>query len=159
MKRIILLGFAVLAMSNCQSTSTAPGSAGPKQTVGALSGAIIGGVIGNQIGDGQGKNISTALGIVSGAVIGGSIGQTLDLIDQQYMEDTQLQALEMAPTDTALDWNNPDTGNSGYTTPTNTYYQDNLPCREYTTVVTVAGEKQHAYGTACRMSDGSWKIQ
>jgi len=61
MKRIILLGFAVLAMSNCQSTSTAPGSAGPKQTVGALSGAIIGGVIGNQIGDGQGKNISTAL--------------------------------------------------------------------------------------------------
>jgi surface antigen len=92
-------------------------------------------------------------------VIGGSIGQTLDLIDQQYMADTQLQALEMAPTDTALDWNNPDTGNSGYTTPTNTYYQDNLPCREYTTVVTVAGEKQHAYGTACRMSDGSWKIQ
>ena len=113
MKRIILLGFAVLAMSNCQSTSTAPGSAGPKQTVGALSGAIIGGVIGNQIGDGQGKNISTALGIVSGVVIGASIGQTLDLIDQQYMEDTQLQALEMAPTDTALGWNNPDTGNSG----------------------------------------------
>jgi surface antigen len=159
MKRIILLGFAILAMSNCQSTSTAPGSAGPKQTVGALSGAIIGGVIGNQIGDGQGKNISTALGIVSGVVIGAGIGQTLDRIDQQYMEDTQLQALEMAPTNTALDWNNPDTGNSGYTTPTNTYYQDNLPCREYTTVVTVAGEKQQAYGTACRMNDGSWKIQ
>jgi uncharacterized protein YcfJ len=84
MKRIILLGFAVLAMSNCQSTSTAPGSAGPKQTVGALSGAIIGGVIGNQIGDGQGKNISTALGIVSGVVIGGSIGPDRSAIYGRY---------------------------------------------------------------------------
>ena len=159
MKRIISAGFAVLALSNCQSTSTAPSAPGPKQTVGALSGAIIGGVIGNQIGGGQGKDISTALGMMSGAVIGASIGQTLDRIDQQYMADTQLQALEMAPTDTALDWTNPDTGNSGYTTPTSTYYPEDLPCREYTTVVTVAGTQQKAYGTACRMSDGSWKIQ
>ncbi len=141
MKRIILAGFAILALSNCQSTSTAPDAPGSKQTVGALSGAIIGGVIGNQIGGGQGKDISTALGIVSGAVIGASIGQTLDRIDQQYMEDTQLQALEMAPIDTALDWTNPDTGNSGYTTPTSTYYPEDLPCREYTTVVTVAGNR------------------
>ena len=159
MKRIIIAGFAILALSNCQSTSTAPDALGPKQTVGALSGAIIGGVIGNQIGGGQGKDISTALGMVSGAVIGASIGQTLDRIDQQYMADTQLQALEMAPTDTALDWTNPDTGNSGYTTPTSTYYPEDLPCREYTTVVTVAGTQQKVYGTACRMSDGSWKIQ
>lgn len=32
-------------------------------------------------------------------------------------------------------------------------------CREYQTQVTIAGQPQNAYGTACRKPDGSWQIQ
>ncbi|SVA64445.1 uncharacterized protein METZ01_LOCUS117299, partial [marine metagenome] len=32
------------------------------------------------------------------------------------------------------------------------------PCREFTTTVLIGGEEQQGYGTACRQSDGSWKI-
>ena len=31
-----------------------------------------------------------------------------------------------------------------------------LQTREYTTVITIAGEEQEAYGTACLLADGSW---
>jgi surface antigen len=57
-------------------------------------------------------------------------------------------------------WNNPDTGNSGAITPTRTYQLANgTYCREYKQTITVGGEEQQAYGTACRQPDGTWKIQ
>lgn len=31
-------------------------------------------------------------------------------------------------------------------------------CREYQSQVTVGGQIQPAYGTACRMPDGAWRI-
>lgn len=31
-------------------------------------------------------------------------------------------------------------------------------CREFTRTIVIDGEEQTAYGTACRQSDGSWKI-
>jgi hypothetical protein len=31
-------------------------------------------------------------------------------------------------------------------------------CREFQQTITVGGQTQEAYGTACRQSDGSWKI-
>ena len=44
-------------------------------------------------------------------------------------------------------------------TPTRTYKDDSgTYCREYQTTVTVGGEEQKAYGTACRQPDGQWKI-
>ena len=57
-------------------------------------------------------------------------------------------------------WNNPDSGNSGSITPTRTYQLANgTYCREYQQTITVGGEQQQAYGTACRQPDGTWKIQ
>ena len=31
-------------------------------------------------------------------------------------------------------------------------------CREYQTTVTVGGQTESAYGTACRQPDGSWRV-
>jgi surface antigen len=31
-------------------------------------------------------------------------------------------------------------------------------CREFQQTVTIAGEENQGFGTACRQSDGSWKI-
>ena len=158
MKKILLTCVIILSLSNCQATVTDPAQVGPKQEVGALSGAIIGGILGNQLGNGSGNGVATALGVMSGAIIGSGIGETLDRIDHQYILDTQQQALEIAPSNTALDWVNPDTGNSGYTKPTSIYTQGQLQCREFLSVVTIGGQEEKAYGTACRMSDGSWKL-
>ena len=58
-----------------------------------------------------------------------------------------------------ISWNNPESGNSGTITPT----RDGSDaagnyCREYQTTVTVGGEVQKVYGTACQQPDGSWKV-
>ena len=159
MRKIIFAGSLIVAMSGCQATYNDSGEMGPKQGAGALSGAIIGGVIGDQIGNGSGNRMATALGVFTGTIIGAGIGETLDRIDREYMLATQQRALEIAPSNTALEWVNPDTGNSGYTTPMKVYSQGSLQCREYTTVVNIGGVEQQAYGKACRMSDGSWEIQ
>ena len=58
------------------------------------------------------------------------------------------------------DRENPDTHNSGTFTPKSTVMQANgQPCREFTQTVSIGGQMQEAYGTACRQADGSWKIQ
>ena len=134
--------------------------AGPKETLGALGGAILGGLAGSQIGDGSGQLAATAAGALIGAVLGSEIGKSLDKADQLYAERTAQDALETNPSDQTSQWSNPDSGNSGTVTPTQTYQaSDGRYCREYQTTVTVGGETQEAYGTACRQPDGSWQIQ
>ena len=125
---------------------------GEKQGVGTVIGAVAGGVAGSQVGKGNGQLIATGVGVLLGALVGNEIGATLDKIDQQYLLDTTHESLEYS-------WSNPDTGNSGSVTPLNTYeVAENQYCREYQTDVLVAGEKQSAYGTACRRPDGTWEI-
>ncbi|RME97668.1 MAG: hypothetical protein D6773_15470, partial [Alphaproteobacteria bacterium] len=69
------------------------------------------------------------------------------------------RALESAPSNTTSEWYNPDTGNRGTITPQPAYRtEDGGYCREYTQTITVAGQREEGYGTACRMPDGSWRI-
>ena len=134
--------------------------AGPKETLGALGGAVLGGLAGAQVGDGSGQLAATAAGAVLGAVLGSEIGKSLDKADQLYAERTAQDALENTPSNQTSQWSNPDSGNSGTVTPTETYQTtDGQYCREYQTTVTVGGETQHAYGPACRQPAGRWRIQ
>ena len=58
-----------------------------------------------------------------------------------------------------IGWVNPDSGNSGSYTPTKTYQVDSGQyCREFQQTITVGGQTEDAYGTACREPDGSWRI-
>ena len=87
------------------------------------------------------------------------IGRFLDRTDRQAMERTIQHTLETVPSGTTKSWRNPNSGNEGSVTPTETYQRaDGTYCRKFIQTVTVAGGTRAAYGTACRQADGVWKI-
>jgi len=151
---VLLAIVSIFLVSGCAGTYS-------KQDTGTAVGALAGGGLAYGLGqNSSNKEIWTVLGIGLGAMLGNQIGQQLDERDRLMMGQSFQVALEQAPDNNSSSWRNPNTGNSGYTTPTRTVVASNgTPCREFTQTVTIGGKPQQAYGTACRMADGSWKIQ
>ena len=152
MKKLILIGLVSLPLL---------GGCATKMQTGTALGALTGGALAYGLGqDSSKKELWTVLGIGLGAMIGQSIGQQLDERDQYLMAQTFEFAMEKAPTNERARWENPDSGHGGTVTPTKTYSTtEGTPCREFTTTVSIGGQTEKAYGTACRQADGSWKIQ
>jgi len=152
-----------LVIATVVSATLMTGCAGSysKQDSGTAAGALLGGGLAYGLGqNSSNKEIWTVLGIGLGAMLGNNIGQQLDERDRLMMGQSFQTALERAPDNSSSSWNNPNTGNSGQTMPTRTVMASSgTPCREFTQTVMIGGQSQQAYGTACRMSDGSWKIQ
>lgn len=145
---------AALTLGACATEN-----AGSKQTGGTILGAVAGGLAGSAFGRGEGRLIMTGLGTLLGAYVGSETGQSLDRADRIAAARTAQVTLETAPTGQTATWSNPDSGHSGTLTPVRTYQQPNGGyCREYQQTVTVGGQTERAYGTACRQPDGSWKI-
>lgn len=69
-------------------------------------------------------------------------------------------ALERARSGSVVQWRNPDDGIAGTFVP-KPAFQDSggRICREFTQTVMIGDRRQEAWGTACRQSDGSWKLQ
>jgi surface antigen len=152
--KIIATGLAsMLLLSACQTTG------GDKQAGGTLVGAGLGALAGSQIGSGRGKLVAIALGTLGGAFMGQSVGRSLDRADRLAMGQAQDTAAS-APIGTPISWRNPDSGHYGVVTPVREGRQEatGAYCREYQKSVTIGGQTQNAYGTACRQPDGSWKI-
>lgn len=153
-KMIVLISVALLVLSGC-----APHASGPREQTGTIIGAGTGALLGAQVGSGRGRLVAVAIGTLAGALLGQDIGRTLDRADQIAMQQNAQYALEHAPTQSSTPWRNPDSGNRGEITPIETYQTSvGQYCREYHQTVWIGGEKQEAYGTACRQPDGSWKI-
>lgn len=151
-KFVALALVAGLGLSACEG-------AGQKETIGGVTGAVLGGVLGAQLGKGQGQLIAVGAGAILGGLLGSSVGKSLDEVDKQKMANTTQVALETQPDQATSSWVNPNSGASGTVTPRETYQQaDGQYCREYTQEVTIEGETETAYGTACRQPDGSWQI-
>ena len=151
--RFAVLGLAALALAGCSET------VGQKQGLGTLLGAVAGGVAGAQVGKGRGKLVAAGVGAALGALIGSEVGKSLDRADRLAMQHATQNTLETAPSGSTSTWRNPDSGNSGTVTPTQTYQRnDGAYCREFTQTVTVGGRTQEAYRTACRQPDGSCQI-
>jgi len=156
----------MLATSACAPQNTQTGTTNGvygtgfnKQQVGTVLGGIGGGIVGNNIGKGQGRTVATIGGAILGGMLGSSVGQSLDSADLQYANLSTNDALERSKTGTTSRWINPDSGNSGTITPTNTYKNTNGQyCREFNQTIIVGGKSQKGYGSACRQADGSWKI-
>lgn len=138
------------------------GDMGRNENVGTIFGALGGAAIGSQFGKGEGMIVGAVLGTFAGSMIGGSIGRQMDERDKQYHARTSAAALETAPDGQAMAWVNPNNGHSGSITPVRTYQKmqsnKSVYCREYQQAVEINGQKQNAYGTACRQPDGSWQI-
>ncbi len=142
---------AALSLSACEG-------AGGKETAGTLLGGAGGALLGAQVGGGSGQILAAVAGGLAGAFLGNQIGKSLDKADQAYAEQASEQATN-APIGQTISWNNPESGNSGTITPTRDGTDaSGAYCREYQTTVTVGGEVQKAYGTACQQPDGSWKV-
>lgn len=125
-----------------------------RETVGSVLGGVAGAALGSRIGEGSGKLAAVVGGTLLGVLVGGSVGRSLDRLDYACAG----QALEHAPDNRTIVWNNPETGGSYRLTPTRAYQADGRFCREYVTTATVGGRSQQVYGTACRGPDGSWQI-
>ncbi len=151
--KFLLAGAVALPLAACTE------STGPKQQIGTLLGAAAGAAAGAQVGRGKGQLAATAVGTLIGALAGSEIGKSLDRADMAYLQQTQQRALETAPSGTSAAWTNPDSGNSGEITPQPAYQNaSGAYCREFQQTVTVGGNTESAYGTACRQPDGTWKI-
>lgn len=142
------------------SYNQGPGTFGLNKTTG---GAIIGGaggaLAGSQFGKGNGNIAMTAIGTLLGAYVGSEVGASLDRADVAYANQTAQVAFERGRSNQTVQWQNPDSGNYGYVTPTRTFQAGNGQyCREYQQEIYVGNQRQAAYGTACRRQDGSWEI-
>ena len=157
-RTVALITALLLAVSATSCTQLTQGvQDNPKAVLGALGGAALGGGIAALAGGGTGAIVGATLG---GALLGGFVGNRLDARDKTMAAQAAQQAFESSKSGQPTVWNNPDTGNSGSITPTRTFEQANgTYCREYRQTITVGGEQQQAYGTACRQPDGTWKIQ
>lgn len=140
----LILG--VVNMSGCATDPT-------QQQTGMVIGGILGGALGSQIGGGQGSTIATVIGTLVGASIGGNVGRSMDERDRIKVS----HSLEAVQSGVATAWKNPDTGNQYSMVSTNTHYQGEKPCREYTIDGIVGGKREKIIGTACRQADGSWQ--
>jgi surface antigen len=142
----------VIALAGCQ----AGGGIGPSTAIGGLGGAAAGGLIGAAAGGG---GTAIAAGTILGGLLGTGVGHYLDLQSQRVQAETVHRSLETAPSGTATAWANPDKGTQGTVTPRRTYrISDGSYCREFEQTVTIGGQPQHSYGTACCQQDGSWRM-
>ncbi|SVB34972.1 uncharacterized protein METZ01_LOCUS187826 [marine metagenome] len=151
-------GLAALVVASCLTA----GCSGTltKQDTGTAIGAITGGALTYGLAkNSSNKGVWTVLGVGLGAMLGSNIGAQLDERDRLLAGQTLQSSMETAPDNSSGGWNNPNSGNSGTITPTaTTITSSGQPCREFTQTVSIGGESQQAYGTACRQADGSWKI-
>jgi surface antigen len=130
----------------------------PKQGVGTLAGAAAGGLLGAQFGGGTGQLAATGAGVLLGGLLGSEVGRSLDRADRLAMQQTTQSTLETGRTGVASQWRNPDTGNYGTVTPLRTTEANGTVCREYQQTISMGGQAQEGYGTACRQPDGTWRI-
>jgi surface antigen len=150
---VLLVAFPALS---CQTMADSTRE-NPKAVLGSLGGAAAGAGIAAVAGASSGWIVAAGL---AGGLLGGAIGHRLDNKDKQMAAQAAANAFESNRTGQAAAWKNPDSGNSGTITPTKTYQAaGGQYCREYRQEIIVGGEKQQAYGTACRQPDGSWQIQ
>ena len=147
---IVLISFVISA---CASNDWKENQ---KAIIGGAGGAVAGGLIASAL---DANTAGVLGGMIAGGLIGGAIGNRMDAADRREANRAAYSALESTPSGTTTNWRNPDSGNSGTTTPTRTYLaQTGEYCREYEQTITIGDKTQEAYGTACRQPDGNWKI-
>ena len=153
----MLVLLPALGLAGCASNSLSSERFGEKTGLGAALGAAGGGLIGAAA---NGGTAGILAGVLLGGLAGGAIGNSLDQEDRRLAQQNAQLALERSKTGQSAAWQNPDSGNSGNITPTRTFQAaDGTFCREYQQTVTVGGEQESAFGTACRTPDGSWQLQ
>ena len=124
------------------------------------AGAAAGGFLGYQLGGALMLNslFATVVTVAGGA---GGYYATRALMgsDLAAYERTTEKGLTQADDGQILDWQNPDTGNSGiFRTIRSFHMADGRYCRQYRTTVSFDKNVRSGTGMACRQGNGPWQV-
>src|SRR5512134_474112 len=138
--RALAVGFMTLALlSTSCATVTQTYEDNPKAVGGSGAGAVVGGGIAALAHGNPAAIVASAVG---GALLGGYVGHKLDDRDKRMAAEAAQRAFESGRTGEAVAWRNPDSGNSGSITPTQTYQiAGGQYCRRYTQEIMIGGEQ------------------
>ncbi len=151
-KHVILLTVTAFIIAACESGRE-------KETFGTVAGGAVGGLIGSQIGSGSGS-VAAGIGLgLLGAYLGNRIGKQLDDKDKLEAEKAAQASFNDPQDGRNYAWNNPESRRYGDVSSNRTYInRAGQTCREYTTTAMIAGKLERAAGTACRQTDGTWRV-
>ena len=86
-------------------------------------------------------------------------GQAITAADQLALERTTQTTLETVRIGTESTWRNPQSGSHGIIVPRRTFQKaSGTYCREFTQTLVTGDVTEEALGTACRETDGTWKL-
>jgi surface antigen len=86
-------------------------------------------------------------------------GKAITAADQLALERTTQTTLETVPIGTESTWRNPQSGSHGIIAPRRTFQKaSGTYCREFTQTLVTGTVTEQAAGTACRETDGTWKL-
>ncbi len=131
-----------------------------QEMLGAADGAAIGGAVGYGLGS---TTFVSSLLAVGGVAAGGTGGFLLTRAlrggDLAAYDKTAQKGLASAEDGQILDWQNPETGNSGIFRPVRSFRTaDGRLCRQYRATVAFPKEVVSGVGMACQGADGRWKV-
>jgi surface antigen len=161
-KKIIAIALTTTMLAACANQGGMGGSSTggifTKENMGGVGGAVVGGVLGSNVGKGKGQLAATAVGAILGGMAGQSIGRSLDKADQMYANQAFGSAAS-GPIGQAVNWSNPNSGNSGTITPLRQgRTASGATCRQFEQTIIIGGQAEKGVGTACQNSDGTWQI-
>lgn len=96
----------------------------------------------------------TLVGTLAGTAVGSVAARALVESDRRRAART----LDSVPDGQPSTWRNAETGVGFVVTPTRSFEQRGVRCRDYTVEATVGGRADKASGRACRQADGNWLV-
>lgn len=131
-----------------------------EEMLGTAAGAAVGGFLGYQLGGGLLMNSTfAALGATGGGVAGFYTTRALMGSDRAAYERTAQQGLTYSPDGKVVDWQNPETGNSGIFRPIRSFrLADGRYCRQFRSTVSFDKTVHSGNGMACMSEKGVWEV-
>ena len=153
---LLILGIAALPIAGCESVTRETGLSRDTQA-GALGGAAFGGVVAALAGA---NPAWIAASVIMGGVAGGALGNYLGKENAEKHVNNNTTALNTLGAGQTSSWNDTATGNSGSTTVDRVFTSANgQTCKAYTESIRTPQRSVTEQATACRQSDGTWKVQ
>jgi surface antigen len=90
-------------------------------------------------------------------LIGGQIGRGIDDNDRKTGLGAEYRALEYGESGVGVDWTGRN-GVAGAVVPGPRYRINDIDCRQYTHTIVFHSMTESAQATACRRSDGTWRL-
>lgn len=97
--------------------------------------------------------------LILGKLLESETGKAITAADQLALERTTQTTLETVPIGNESTWRNPQSARYGVIAPRRTFQTaSGTYCREFTQTLVSGTVTEEALGTACRETDGTWKL-